>query len=274
VEEPSKTPRCFVLMPFGDPRDRYYKQIYEPAISDAGLQPVRGDSIFRSSPIMGDIWRFVQESTVLLADLTGRNPNVFYELGLAHAIGKPVVLAAETMDDVPFDLRGLRVITFDRNDPEWGVALRACITSSLKETLNDILGAVPPMFLARTDSHTPARRESPLELQVRALAEEITALRRESHQAAPSQRATASQDIFIGHMTIKLKRFDAEMPAVIETIASMVQRILGPCEIKHPDSLTLIFDPASGRDVPKRTLEAFVTFVKDLGVESVDDAPF
>jgi len=47
---------------------------------------------------------------VLLADLTGKNPNVFYELGLAHALAKPVILIAETLDDIPFDLRALRVI--------------------------------------------------------------------------------------------------------------------------------------------------------------------
>src|ERR1051326_7232713 len=104
MEDPSDILKCLVLMPFADPPDRYYKPIYSVAISEAGLKPVRADSLFTSTPIMDDIWRLVQDSTVLLADLTGRNPNVFYELGLAHAISKPVVLVAETMDDVPFDL--------------------------------------------------------------------------------------------------------------------------------------------------------------------------
>jgi hypothetical protein len=179
--------KCFVLMPFEPPREKYYSQIYSRAIEEAGLAAKRGDSLFRSSPIMGDIWKFVQESTVLLADLTGRNANVFYELGLAHAISKPVVLVAETMDDVPFDLRGLRVLTFDRNDPDWGATLRERIALALKETLADILGSVPSMFI-QTTPRVPARpEESALASEVRTLREEITALRRESRRTVRKQ---------------------------------------------------------------------------------------
>jgi hypothetical protein len=172
--------KCFVLMPFGSPFDKYYEQIYVPAIQNVNLHPLRGDSLWRPSPIMNDVWRFVQESVVLVADLTGRNPNVFYELGLAHANGKPVVLVAETMEDVPFDLRGIRVIDFDRSNPDWGVTLRMKIELSLKETLADVLGAVPSMFIRKGTPEATQPKESPLELQVRSLAEEITALRRES----------------------------------------------------------------------------------------------
>lgn len=111
VEKPS----CFVLAPFGLPFDRYYSNIFVPAVQDAGLLPIRADSLFRPSPIMDDIWRFVRGATVLIADLTTKNPNVFYELGLAHAIAKPVILVANTIDDVPFDLRGLRVLTYGPN---------------------------------------------------------------------------------------------------------------------------------------------------------------
>ena len=61
---------------------------------------------------------------MMLADLTGKNANVLYELGLAHAIDKPVVLLSQSMDDVPFDLRALRVITYDVAHPGWGGLLR------------------------------------------------------------------------------------------------------------------------------------------------------
>jgi hypothetical protein len=190
-------------MPFDAPREKYYAQIFCRAIDEAGLMPKRGDSLFRSSPIMGDIWRFVQESTVLLADLTGRNPNVFYELGLAHAIGKPVVLIAETMDDVPFDLRGLRVLTFDRNDPDWGAALRERISKALKETLADVLGAVPSMFIQTTSRARATTAESSLELQVRGLAEEITALRREVNTKTPKLRPLTANQLDINAVLVE-----------------------------------------------------------------------
>ena len=57
------------------------------------------------------------------AELTTRNPNVFYELGLAHAMRKPVVLVSASEEDVPFDLKHIRVIYYDRNDPFWGSKL-------------------------------------------------------------------------------------------------------------------------------------------------------
>ena len=57
---------------------------------------------------------------MLIAELTSRNPNVFYELGLAHALQKPVVLVSSNEDDVPFDLQHIRVIYYDLYDPFWG----------------------------------------------------------------------------------------------------------------------------------------------------------
>jgi hypothetical protein len=207
-------------MPFETTREKYFAQIYSRAIDDAGMVAKRGDSLFRSSPIMGDIWKFVQESTVLLADLTGRNANVFYELGLAHAIGKPVVLVAETMDDVPFDLRGLRVLTFDRNDPDWGATLRERIANALNETLADVLGAVPSMFIRTTPQAQAPTAESQLELQVRALAEEITALRRETNVQAPVHRALRPGEVAIDTMLVTFAEPRARSSAAAADIIS------------------------------------------------------
>ena len=122
---------CFVLMPFREPFDTYYLSIIKPAVHAARLAAVRGDSLFRPSPIMADIWQMTQDAKVLVAELTEKNANVFYELGLAHAIGKPVVLIADNLTDIPFDLQSLRVIIYDKNDPAWGTELKASITESL-----------------------------------------------------------------------------------------------------------------------------------------------
>ncbi len=143
---------CFVIMPFGPPFDRYFKNIFVPAIEDAGLHAIRADSIFMPSAIMPDIWRFLSEAKVLVADLTGRNPNVFYELGLAHAMQKPVILVANSLDDVPFDLRGLRVLGYDKDNEDWGGELKRTIATSLRETLSDPERAMPSTFGERWTS--------------------------------------------------------------------------------------------------------------------------
>lgn len=72
---------CFVMMPFGEWFDGYYQEIYAPAIKDAGFEPIRADQIFDTGSVVEQIWQQIEKSKVLLADLTGKNPNVFYELG-------------------------------------------------------------------------------------------------------------------------------------------------------------------------------------------------
>ena len=83
---------CFVVMSFAPPIGGYFQTIYEPAIKKAGLRAVRADAdIFGTGKIMDQIWSGINAAKVLVAELTTRNPNVFYELGLAHAKEKPVV---------------------------------------------------------------------------------------------------------------------------------------------------------------------------------------
>lgn len=115
---------CFVMMPFAGALGGYYASIYEPAILKAGLKPVRADDeIFGPGKIIDQIYRGISEAKVLVAELTTKNPNVFYELGLAHALNKPVVLVSATAEDNPFDIRHIRVIFYDTDDPFWGTKL-------------------------------------------------------------------------------------------------------------------------------------------------------
>jgi hypothetical protein len=135
---------CFVIMPFGGEFDHWFKHVYVHAIRDAGLEPVRADSISKPSLITEDIWRSIKQSPVLLADLTGLNPNVFYELGLAHGTQKPAVLITDNIEDVPFDLRSLRLLVRNAVAPK--EQLRRQIAVALWDTLSDRIGSLPIAF--------------------------------------------------------------------------------------------------------------------------------
>lgn len=137
---------CFVLMPFGPWPDRYFKEIYVPAIRDAGFEPIRADGLFNSGSVIEQIWDQIQKAKVLLAELTGKNPNVFYELGLAHALGRPVVFVSGELEDVPFDLRHLRVVPYDVREPNWGDLLRRQITVYLKNAKSEPEKSIPQTF--------------------------------------------------------------------------------------------------------------------------------
>jgi hypothetical protein len=189
----SEKPQCFVIMPFGGWFDNYYVDIYIPAIENAGFDAKRADDLYRPGNIVNDIWNYTKESTVVLADLTNKNPNVFYELGLAHAITRPAVLITASMDDVPFDLRSLRVIVYDKNSPNWGDILQDKITKALQETLKNPEDAIPPTFLEVADTNkievTPESKEL-LELK-----NDIDLIKREISSTNPKRRMRLEEQI-------------------------------------------------------------------------------
>ena len=175
---PIPTDSCFTIMPFGGWFDDYYASVYKPAIEAAGLKPKRADDLYRPSTIVNDIWTYTRAAKLVLADLTGKNANVFYELGLAHALAKPVVLVAESMNDVPFDLRALRVIEYDKNEPRWGDTLRDKIIQSISEVLASPLASVPSAFI-EARAHQDSKPITEQEKQFLELRQEIDLLKRE-----------------------------------------------------------------------------------------------
>ena len=127
---------CFVMQPFAAPHGDYYEKIFKPAIEKTGLQAVRADAeIFATGKIMDQVWRGIAGAKVLVAELSTRNPNVFYELGLAHALNKPVVLVSSNEPDVPFDLQHIRVIYYDVTDPFWGTKLIEKVAENILSAL-------------------------------------------------------------------------------------------------------------------------------------------
>ncbi len=127
---------CFVMQPFAAPLGGYFDLVYRPAIEKAGLRAVRADAdIFATGKIMDQVWGGINAARILVAELTTRNPNVYYELGLAHALKKPVVLVSAKEEDVPFDLQHIRVIYYDTTDPFWGTKL-------IEKVAENILSAI------------------------------------------------------------------------------------------------------------------------------------
>ena len=64
---------------------------------------------------MEDVWKGINEANIVIADITNRNPNVFYELGIAHTLGKKVILLTQHIEDIPFDLKRYRIIEYEDN---------------------------------------------------------------------------------------------------------------------------------------------------------------
>ena len=104
---------CFVLMPFDAKFQAIYEDHIRPTIVRAGLRCERADEIRGVNQITTDIWERINRCRFLIADLTDQNANVFYEVGLAHALGKDVIPITQSMNFVPFDVKNLRCIVYD-----------------------------------------------------------------------------------------------------------------------------------------------------------------
>ena len=129
---------CFVLMPFGAPFDGYYEHVIKRAVGNAGLAALRADEIYGIKPIIRDIWEAIWRARLIIADVTDRNPNVNYELGMCHSLGVPTILIAKRMEDVPFDYRHRRCIIYDTEEALWEHHLAEAIEKTIAATLAQI----------------------------------------------------------------------------------------------------------------------------------------
>lgn len=111
--------KCFVMMPISDQGDypeghftKVYEQIFKPAIENAGYEAYRVDENVISDPIIGKIFEAIQNCPMALCDLSNRNPNVLYELGIRQAYDKPVVLVQDDKTERIFDVSGISTIQY------------------------------------------------------------------------------------------------------------------------------------------------------------------
>jgi hypothetical protein len=102
------------MMPFDPGFEAVYRAISEAA-EKVGLRCRRADNIWEHAAIIQDVVSLIDRSRIVVCDCTGRNPNVFYEIGIAHTLGRQVILITQSENDIPFDLRHLRYIRYLNN---------------------------------------------------------------------------------------------------------------------------------------------------------------
>jgi hypothetical protein len=123
-----------VMMPFDAGFNAVYESIGASA-ANAGLRARRADDIWENPAIIQDVVSLIDRSRVVICDCTGRNPNVFYEAGIAHTLGREVILITQADHDIPFDLRHLRYVRYLNNGEG-----RAALAAALQGRLETILG--------------------------------------------------------------------------------------------------------------------------------------
>jgi hypothetical protein len=122
------------MMPFDAEFDAVHKSI-QKASENLGLWCKRADNFWERPAIIQDVVALIDRSRIVVCDCTGRNPNVFYEAGIAHTLGREVILITQHKQDIPFDLHHLRYIHYLNNKE--GLAL---LVENLQNRMQTIIG--------------------------------------------------------------------------------------------------------------------------------------
>jgi hypothetical protein len=128
---------CFVMLPFTEP----YLTIFSDHVRlilerEMQLQILKADDIFRPEAIIQSVHDLIRKADVLVAEISERNPNVYYEIGFAHGIGKRVIFLTRSMENVPFDLRHLRCVVYEYT-PRGSRKLKKDLLASVQAVLDE-----------------------------------------------------------------------------------------------------------------------------------------
>ena len=181
------TKKCFVMMPISNQGNypeghftKVYEQIFKPDIEKAGYEPYRVDENSISDSIIGKIFEAIQECQMALCDLSNRNPNVLYELGIRQAYDKPVVLVQDDKTERIFDVSGISTVQYKSNRLyEEVMAAREKIIRAITETKSGKRNSIIKIVKAQTAeiSTDDISKEDKIEIMIAGLVEDIKELK-------------------------------------------------------------------------------------------------
>jgi hypothetical protein len=138
IEMREQRPQAFVVMQFTDEFNALYREVIKPACELFGYECIRADDIYRNGLIINDITASIREASVVVADITPNNANVFYEVGYSHAIKKPTILLAEKDRELPFDVSAFRTVFYENT-----IGGKTQVEERLKKHLGSLSSEVP-----------------------------------------------------------------------------------------------------------------------------------
>ena len=160
---------CFVIAPIGADgsadrlrSDQVLKHIIGPSVRECGYEPIRADHISEPGLITSQVIQHIVEDPLVIADLTGRNPNVFYELALRHAIKKPIVQIIHATETIPFDVAASRTVHVDHRDLDSVAKAKEEITKQIRSVEKNPEDVDTPISVA-VELQSLRKSDNPLE---------------------------------------------------------------------------------------------------------------
>jgi hypothetical protein len=224
---------CFVIAPIGDPEtdvrrrsDQILKHIISPAAAECGYKALRADHISEPGIITSQVIQHIVEDPLVIADLTGRNPNVFYELAVRHAIQKPLVQIIKKGETIPFDVAGTRTVHVDHQDLDSVEEAKREIVKQVKAVETDSKLVDTPISVA-LDLQVLRQSENPEQRSLADLVSAISDLR--TSIAGVEKRLDDPRGLFppeyIEHISRKFMRRFTPDYAVVHEITALLRRL-------------------------------------------------
>jgi hypothetical protein len=249
---------CFVISPIGEDdsetrkrSDQVLKHIITGAVEQLGYDVIRADKISEPGIITHQILQHIVDAQLVIADLTDRNPNVFYELALRHAIRKPLVQLIKKGELIPFDVAATRIIQFDLHNPD-----------SVESAKVEILEQVKSLEAGKNDTDNPISvsldlkvlKESgnPEERSLGDIVEAISDLRlafTSVDKGFPSSKLFKDFQMMMEDMTSKINRLDPDFRRGRRKF--------------HPMMFEDIMDMSMENEDPNLSFLMMISFLKD-----------
>lgn len=241
--------QCFLIAPIGadgsptrERSDKVLQFVIAPAAQQCGYDVVRADRLAKPGVITNHVIDLLNDSQLVIADLTERNPNVFYELAIRHVLRKPVIHVIEKGEAIPFDIVTMRAIAFDHRD------LR-----SAYDAQTEIVRQIEAL------ESNPGEVENPI-----SLAFDIRELRRSGN---PERETLATIIETLGDVSSALhkleRRVDANNTAMFRTLAATTAAKTAPRYVINPDQLDYLASEALPGLVNANLTETELRQVKD-----------
>ena len=184
---------CFVISPIGETdsdtrkrADQILKHVIKPAVEQCGYTATRADEIDQPGIITSQVIQRVVEDPLVIADLTERNPNVFYELAIRHALRKPLVQIIKKGEQIPFDVAGTRTVQVNHQDLD-------SVETAKEEIVNQI----------RSLEADPSALETPI-----SVALDLQLLRQSEE---PGERSLADLALSVANLRSDIGKIDARI---------------------------------------------------------------
>lgn len=224
--------KCFVVTPIGNEgseirkrADQVFKYIISPVCGETEFEAIRVDMVNQADSITQTILDYLNSAELVIADMSGHNPNAFYEMGYRAAIGKPMIYLKDKSEKIPFDVAGIRAFDYDLSDLDSVAAIKERLTKTIQAFDFSKSDQENEIVDEKTTSKDEKNKETDVELLsvLYAIQDQISELKTEIH----NKDTETIQAIVRASVPV----------APVEDAQTAIMKALIPELIKNPNSM-------------------------------------